>query len=492
MAISRQQIYVIVVGAVALTVLIGAFVVPAANPLALLLFCALVAAAEWTTSTLTQGRSSISVSSAVSFAAALIFSPVHAGLVGAVGGLTAGISHARQRKHTLRRAAEVVAFNSGMVALATLAGAFVFQSLRGNAPLTALSLGDLPPLVLAALVNDQVNAAALVTMIAIQSGQRPFSIWRENFAWAAPINVATMAIGGGALVIGFSALGLTGLLVFFLPVLLSAYAFRAYIVRTQAVMAHLEEMVQARTADLANANQRLLEIHAQKDAYFAVITHDMRSPLTSLLGFSELLERTTTLENQPRTFLNAIQRNTETLITMVNDILELAKLDSGNMEYQWAPVNMTSVVGDVLMNTEGHALSRNIALERRIEPTPDIVGDPEKLRRLVTNLVSNAIKYTRTGGRVCVELRPVDREIKLIVRDTGIGIPTDQLPFIFERFRRVKRAGGHDAVGTGLGLAIVQEFAQAHGGRIDVESEVEVGSTFTVTLPVAFQPPIAE
>ena len=489
MKASRQQVYIAAIGMVGLLAVIGALLTPTSNPLALLLFCVLVAAAEWMTSTLFEGRIIISISSAVSFAAALIFLPLQAGLVGAVGGATSALITARQRKFGRQRASEVLVFNAGMNVLATFVGALVFQSLHVGPLSGSLGIGDVLPVLLAAIVDDQVNALALIIMIAIQSGQPPFKIWREDFAWAAPMNVATMAIGGGALATGFNALGYTGLAVFFLPIFLSAYAFRAYITRTQAVMAHLEETVQARTADLAKANERLLEMHAQKDAFFAVITHDMRSPLTSLLGYTDLLHRIGEINDTTRPFLGAIKRNTESLISMVNDILDLARLDSGKMEYHWEPVNLTEIVDRVVSNSTGHALARDILLDTHIEPTPELVGDRDRLSRMVANIVSNAIKYTREGGRVSVTLRRTDATITLSVSDTGIGIPADQLPYIFERFRRVRRPGRIDASGTGLGLAIVQEFVQAHGGRVDVVSQEGVGSTFSVSLPVQYEPP---
>ncbi|HLF26408.1 MAG TPA: HAMP domain-containing sensor histidine kinase [Anaerolineae bacterium] len=489
MKVSKQQAYIAVIGSVSVIVLIGTILTPIADPLALILFCALVLAAEWMTLTLVQGQIFISISSAVSFAAALIFEPVHAGLVGAMYGAASAISIARRQKFDRQRALRNLTFNTGMTALATLIGAIVFQSLHGGTLKDTLTLLDGPIVLLAAVTHDQINALALVVMVAMQSGQKPFAIWRENFAWAAPMNVATMAIGGGALAIGFNTLGLTGLLVFFLPVFLSAYAFRAYITRTQAVMAHLEETVQARTADLAKANETLRELNQQKDAFFAVITHDMRSPLTSMLGFSELLERYGNLNEEVKPFLEAIHRNIESLMGMVNNILDLARLDSGRMEYKREAVNLTEIVNQMLQNIEGHARAREIVLEHRIGATPDLVGDAEKLRRMVTNLASNAIKYTREGGHVCVELRQADGYVQLTVSDTGIGIPADQLPHIFERFRRVRRSSGTDSVGTGLGLSIVQEFAQAHGGQIEVHSEEGVGSTFSVTLPLSYTPP---
>src|SRR3990172_3196590 len=495
MSVTRQQIYIAVVGAIGTAVLIGSLIAQPAAPLVLLLFCLLAAAAEWTAATLLQAKPfsiELSITSAVSFAAALIFAPVNAGLVGAVGGATAAVISARRQKLNRQRGVEVLVFNAGMNALATLVGALVFQSAHGGPLNGNLTLTDLPLLLLAAIADDLVNAVALVVMITIQWAQKPFTIWRENFAWAAPINVATMAVGGGALALGYEALGLTGLLVFFLPVFLSVYAFRAYITRTQAMMAHLEEMVRERTADLAKANESLQELHRQKDAFFAIITHDMRTPLTSMLGFADLLERLGRLDPGVQPFLGAIKRNTESLMEMVTNILDLSKLDSGRMEYKREPVDLCALVDRLLANIDGHSRARHISVNRRLETTEKLTGDAEKLRRVITNLVSKAIKYTPEGGQVYVDVRQMNGHVRLSVRDTGVGIPADQLPHIFERFRRVRRSGGGDAVGTGLGLAIVQEFAQAHGGRIEVESEEGVGSTFTVTLPVKHEPSSAE
>src|SRR3989304_2266298 len=251
MSVTRQQIYIAVVGAIGTAVLIGSLIAQPAAPRLLLLFFPPSPpppreagapppppAAKGPGATLRRPKPfsiELSITSAVSFAAALIFAPVNAGLVGAVGGATAAVISARRQKLNRQRGVEVLVFNAGMNALATLVGALVFQWAHGG-PLTGnLILTDLPLLLLAAIVDDLVNAVALVVMITIQWAQKPFTIWRENFAWAAPINVATMAVGGGALALGYEALGLTGLLVFFLPVFLSVYAFRAYIPRPQGM-----------------------------------------------------------------------------------------------------------------------------------------------------------------------------------------------------------------------------------------------------------------
>jgi signal transduction histidine kinase len=479
------------VASVSLLSLIGTLLIHPSDPAALLLFCLLVASSEWMTATFIEGQTTLSIASAVSFAAALLFSPMHAGLVGAVGGATAALINARQRRFKPRYALQVVFSNAGMNALATIFGALVFQSLYAGRLTQSPTLDAVLPLFIAALVDDQINAIAVVTMIALQTGQRAFTIWRENFAWYAPINVITMAVGGGALVLGFNGVGLTGLVVFFLPVILSAYSFRAYIIRTKALMSHLEDMVQQRTAELAEANDALRELNRQKDAFFAVITHDMRSPLTSMMGFAELLDRHGSIEPSAQSFLAAIKRNTESLSMLVNDILDLAKLDSNKMEYKRERLDLTQVINDVVLNTSGQAANAGITVHCDVRQTPQLIGDEEKLRRVATNLLSNALKYTPEGGEVFVGLCAEGDQARLVVRDTGYGIPADELPHIFERFRRVNRAEHRRAVGTGLGLSIVREFVHAHNGEIEVHSQIEVGSTFTVTLPLNLDAPSA-
>lgn len=486
---TKRHIYIIVVASVSLLSLIGTLLMPPVDPAALLLFCLLVASSEWMTATFIEGQTTLSIASAVSFAAALIFTPVNAGLVGAVGGATAALINARQRKFKPRYAMQVVLSNAGMNALAAIFGALVFQSLYSGPLTQSPTLNAVFPLLVAALIDDQINAIAVVVMITLQSGQRPFTIYRENFMWYAPINVITMAVGGGALVLGFNSLGLTGLVVFFLPVILSAYSFRAYILRTKALMSHLEDMVQQRTVELAEANDALRELSRQKDAFFAVITHDMRSPLTSMMGFAELLDRHGNIEPTAQSYLGAIKRNTQSLSTLVNDILDLAKLDSNKMEYKREPLDLTQMINEVVINTSGQAASAKITVHTDVQSTPQIIGDEEKLRRVAINLISNALKYTPEGGEVFIGLCAENDHARLLVRDTGYGIPADELPHIFERFRRVNRAEHSHAVGTGLGLSIVREFVHAHNGEIEVQSQVEAGSTFTVILPLRSEVP---
>lgn len=484
MKLSRRFIFHTAIGVISPLVILGALTTPVPDMTALLLFFALVIASQFTT--VVDGKGTLSTASSVSFGAALIFMPFHAALVGVVSGIASSLLSIRRSKFGWRYGLFVVlASNAGMNALTTFSGALVFQSLNAGPLAAEPTLAVLLPLFVAALVDDQINTGILVPIISLQTGRPPVNIWRENYLWYMPINVVTMAIIGGALALGFNALGYLGLGIFFLPSLLSAYSFRAYITRTKSMMEHLEGMVQTRTAELEDANKSLHELHEQKDAFFAMITHDMRAPLTSMIGFADLLEAAGNIDKKAMPFLNAIKNNSQALATLVNDILELAKLDSEKMDFRQDPINLTQIVADVVLNAAGQALGKDIRVESDIHATPELLGDGDKLRRVFTNLMSNAVKYTNDGGSVFVDLCQVNGEVKFSVRDTGIGIPQDELPHIFERFRRVNnKTHRAKAIGTGLGLAIVKGFIQGHDGHIDVESQENVGSTFTVTIPV--------
>jgi signal transduction histidine kinase len=300
-----------------------------------------------------------------------------------------------------------------------------------------------------------------------------------------PINVLVTAVGGGVLAFAIQQLELIGLAIFFLPIFLSAYAFRLYVRRTQEQMDRLEELVELRTQDLAEANESLAELNEQKDAFLAVLTHDMRSPLTNIHGYASLMRDNPQFETGQRTqMLDVILRNERALLEIVNNILDIEHLESG------APIlldrenfNLTSVLGELVESHEAQAIEKQIQLEYEAGAQPIFVhADKQKCTRILQNLISNALKYTPEQGRVTVRAHMNGRYAKIDVEDTGYGIPQDELPHIFDRFSRVDKHK-NVAVGTGLGLAIVKSLVEAHGGEICVQSEEGVGSTFTVKLP---------
>lgn len=453
------------------------------NPGILALMLLLAVVAQVTATSLFSGEVTVGVSTAISMAVVPFFGPFAAALVNAAAELSVSVISIHQQKPGWRRSLERVGFNVGMGSISVFLGGAVFvavQQLLGP----ERWLGQIIPWLIAAVVMDQVNLWLLITMIYLQNGARPLDIWKDH-RWAMSINILVTSIGGGLLAFSLNQFDWWGVAIFFLPIMLSAYSFRLYVIRAREQMNHLEEMVEQRTRALAEVNKTLADLHREKDAFLAVLTHDMRTPLTSILGFADLLAVHDHIpHDRVKEISRIVLRNGETLLEIVNNILDIEKLQSG------APVlldrenfDLGGLVTDCVEAVSPQAVEKQIALTCTVPSNLFVNADQQKIKRVILNLVSNGVKYTQEQGQVKVSLVENGRYAILAIADTGHGIPADELPFIFERFRRV---GKHRklAVGTGLGLTIVQSLVQAHDGEILVESEEGVGSTFTVKLPL--------
>ncbi|HHV54312.1 MAG TPA: hypothetical protein GXX55_02510, partial [Firmicutes bacterium] len=224
------------------------------------------------------------------------------------------------------------------------------------------------------------------------------------------------------------------------------------------------------------------------------VSHELRTPLTSVKGFVEtLLDGAMNDPVTCRRFLEIINQQAERLVALVNDLLDLSRVESPDIPLRRQAINLNSLAQEVGLTLTPRAESQGLRLELDLEPNlPPVWGDEELLRRLLLNLVDNAIKYTPAGGRVTIRTR-AERSggLTLAVADTGVGIPKRDLPRIFERFYRVDKARSRQLGGTGLGLAIVRHIVERHGATIDVQSEVGAGSTFTVHFPAGLLDPAA-
>jgi two-component system phosphate regulon sensor histidine kinase PhoR len=219
--------------------------------------------------------------------------------------------------------------------------------------------------------------------------------------------------------------------------------------------------------------------------FVANASHELRTPLTSIRGFVEALEDGALA--QPSTaerFLGKIRTHADRMAALVEDLLELSRLESGERPPQWEEVLPAEIAADVVASFSGMAERKAIELARIDSSAPMVVTDAERLRRILENLVDNAIKYTPAGGRVEVASRPgPDGGSVLEVSDNGPGIAAEHLPRIFERFYRVDKARSRELGGTGLGLAIVKHLAEGMGARVSVQSDVGRGTRFSVVLP---------
>ncbi len=238
----------------------------------------------------------------------------------------------------------------------------------------------------------------------------------------------------------------------------------------------------AAQAAIALENSRLF----QQSDLIAEMVHELRTPLSALTAAAHLLQRPDLKTDQRNQISRTIYDEVRRLNNMTSDFLELARLESGRVRFVREPVHLGGLVGECLAIVSPQADERSVRLVDDLDPSLSTVqGDRNRLKQLLLNLLTNAIKYNQPNGEVRVQVRRSGDAVVVKVKDTGRGIPAENLPFIFERFYRVPALDGL-AGGTGLGLAIAKRIAESHQGVITVESEVGKGTTFTVQLPAAF------
>jgi signal transduction histidine kinase len=236
---------------------------------------------------------------------------------------------------------------------------------------------------------------------------------------------------------------------------------------------------------LSEQNQRLRDLDRLKDEFVSLVSHELRTPLTSIRGYLELLlEEGNGLTDDQRRFLGIVDRNSERLLGLVSDLLFLAQIEAGKLAIDVGLVDLNQIVEECVETSSPAAHAKGVELTISTEPLPKLQGDGARLAQVLDNLVSNALKFTPRGGRVEVRLKAEHDLAVLEVEDTGLGIPEDEQQQLFQRFFRSSRATENAIPGTGLGLTITKAIVERHGGRIEVESSEDVGTTVRVELPI--------
>jgi signal transduction histidine kinase len=239
--------------------------------------------------------------------------------------------------------------------------------------------------------------------------------------------------------------------------------------------------------EIADKSRQLETASQHKSEFLANMSHELRTPLNAIIGFSEVLAQGMFGEiNEKQTeYLHDILESGRHLLSLINDILDLSKIEAGRMELEASEFDLPQAIQNALTLVRERALRRGIALHHVIDHrVADIRADERKIKQVLLNLLSNAIKFTPEGGRIEVRAASTDRMVEVSVTDTGVGIAPEDQETVFEEFRQVGTAD-KKAEGTGLGLALSRKFIELHGGKIWVQSEVGRGSTFTFTLPVS-------
>jgi two-component system phosphate regulon sensor histidine kinase PhoR len=230
---------------------------------------------------------------------------------------------------------------------------------------------------------------------------------------------------------------------------------------------------------------RLKELEKIRQDFVANVSHELRTPLTTIKGYTETLLEGALKEEVAPQFLQVIQKHADRLTKIVEDLLTLSKIESKEFQLKLERLPLSELIDDVLDFVKEAAERKKISISRSIIPYPlEVMGDRSYLEQVFINLLDNAIKYTHERGEILISaLEKTQREIQVVIKDNGIGIPKEDLSRIFERFYRVDKGRSQELGGTGLGLSIVKHIIQAHGGKVWAESKLGEGSTFHFILP---------
>lgn len=263
-------------------------------------------------------------------------------------------------------------------------------------------------------------------------------------------------------------------------------------VENRVINAHLSPVL-TEQSDLLGVVTIFRDITKEVDAdrakseFVSTVSHELRTPMTAIKGYTDLLHAGAVgqVNEEQRRFLGIIKSNTDRLTALINDLLDISRVETGRIRFEPKPLQMGEVIADVINALAGQAEAKEQTLAYEVAGgLPDVIGDRDRLAQVLTNLVGNAIRYTPDHGEVYVRAYPVERAVRVDVQDTGIGIASEDLGRIFERFYRADHPLVQQASGTGLGLSITKMFVEMHGGRVWVESRLGEGSTFTFVLPV--------
>jgi signal transduction histidine kinase/DNA-binding response OmpR family regulator len=251
---------------------------------------------------------------------------------------------------------------------------------------------------------------------------------------------------------------------------------------------NLKQKVNERTAELQEAVTRAQSADQAKSALLSTVSHEMRTPLSSIIGFSNLILSRNPPREKLNSYVSAINVEARRLAGLVNDFLDLQRIESGREVFHFSETDLVPLVNNVIATQE---LEEDVRHKIRSDVIPSalIYGDPNRIQQVIYNLLTNAIKYSPGGGEIVLSMSQTESEVIISIRDKGVGIPTEELAQLFERFYRGNVAQQQRIRGTGLGLALCREIVRGHGGRIWAESEgANQGATFSFALPLPKQP----
>jgi signal transduction histidine kinase/CheY-like chemotaxis protein len=394
-------------------------------------------------------------------------------------------------------------FNIASVALATLASGALYEALHQQGGRFVPS-NDLFALAAAVVTYFASNTILVAVAISLSNGRPLVHVWAQSFRWTLISYLAGGSIAAGMVHL-LESYGPYSLILSVPPILLLYYFFRFYIDRAaehrqrmeeiERHNAELESEVARRTQELVEVNARLSQSNEDlkranrlKSEFLANMSHELRTPLNAIIGFSELLQESTfgDLNSDQRAFVRDIHAGGQHLLNLINDILDLSKIEAGRMSVHREECDLPAILRETLTVIRPLALKKSLQLEAIPAPDASVVwADSGKIKQVMYNLLSNAVKFTDTGGLITVDARADGKDLVVSVSDTGIGIASDDLLHIFDEFYQVDGSLTRRHEGTGLGLALVKRLIGMHGGDVSVKSRLGEGSCFRFRLPGA-------
>jgi signal transduction histidine kinase len=456
---------------------------------------------------------SVSVSDAFLLTALGAFGPMPACVVGfaAAAGATIGKERHKNPVH--------IAFNLGNM-VASSAAASAAYLMTGGVPGAPIAV-QVAPLFAATGSYFVSNTLLVSTAIYLDTGRGFLGVWKESAIWTAVSTFAGLTFAA-CLIWALGMIGPTGLALGVPPAWVLTMFHRTHkerqlqaqerVNQVQGLNAVLEEKVAERTQELQHAlvhieraNERLVAANSQlqeanraKSLFLANVSHELRTPLNAVIGFSDLLREPATgaLNEEQAGYVADIQESGEHLLRLINDILDLTKIEAGKLEACLAPVEVGRALHDAVAMLRPQAGRKQLSVE--VAAGGDLVPatlDENLFRQVLINLLSNAVKFTPRGGRIVVSARRDDLDLVVQVADTGIGIAAPDLERVFEEFYQVDNSYSRQYEGTGLGLALVRRMVELQSGTITAESKVGEGSRFTCRFRGVLPPslgPVAE
>lgn len=418
----------------------------------------------------------ISVDTILAFAAILLLNPLHVLLTLTIGTLISWV------KQKLMPAEMIFNFAQNVVSLGL--SALILNTFTVT-PWRPVDLTAWLAMLAAGVVMFSFNYGLVCGVVSAQRHLNFWQVWRDGLRASQFVDLVMYGFGL-----------LTALVVATYPWALILAALPAIAVfiameRTLRLEAEqrklvetLEQRVADRTRELSEANVRLQDLDRLKDQFISNVSHDLRTPLTSIKLYLGLLE--TGKPEKRAHYFAALRREADRLQTLIEDLLELSRLDQGALAVDLQPIDLAATLQSLIDDRVPLARARGLTLDYQpARDLPLIRSDAALIVQVASNLIANAINYTPAGGSICIDAQPDHNGVVFSVRDSGAGISESDLPHLFERFYRGEAARQSQISGTGLGLAICKEIVERLNGRLLVDSQIGQGATFTVWLPCA-------